>query len=223
MLKRKIAKEAYDALADALKAEYKPNGDSYVLDTDDATDLINARDLANRERDEAKRKLQETTTELTALKKAGGDFTQLEESYKSKIAALEGDLATANTKLTAADKTIKCGPIADKIAGRFSVPSLVRDKILARLDVDPRTGEPRVLDATGKASASSVDDLTKEFVDNPEFKPIVIASKASGSAGNQPGTTGGSAPNLPQEKQSLAAMTPAQLAEHMKAKRANDA
>ncbi len=228
MLKRKINKDAYEALPDVLKAEYKANGDGFVLDTDDATELLQARDNANRERDtalasvnELKQKLKDATTALADAQKSGGDWTALENSYKSKVVNLQTQLDEANTNLTRANKELKCAPIADKIASAFTVPALVKDRIMSRLDYDPKTGDVRVLDATGKPTALTSDDLQKEFVDNPDFKAIVVASKASGSAdaGKRPG---GSAPNLPNNStsQSLASMKPAELAEHMKQKQA---
>ena len=226
MLKRKITRDAYDALSDVLKAEYKSNGDGFVLDVDDAAELLEAKNNANRERDTAlatvndlKQKLKDATTELAAAKASGGDFTATENSYKSKIANLEAQLGEANTALTKANRTITCGPIADKIAAAFTVPALVREKIMERLDIDPKTGEAFVKDVAGKKSASTPDDLRKEFVDNPDYKAIVVASKASGSAdaGKSPG---GSAPNSQQTDKPLARMSPQELAAHMEAKQA---
>lgn len=222
MLKRKISSADYAALSDAEKAHYQPKSDGYVLDTDDARELISARDAANTERDQAKAEVTRLTGRVTELEKtAGQGSVDLENSYKAKLAAKDTELADANTKITNLTKTVVCGPEADKIAAKFNAPSLIRDKILARLDVDPKTGKVRVLDAEGKASASSVDDLSKEFVDNPEFKAIVIASKASGSADtNRPG---GSAPTTPTNSDGtakrLSDMTPQELAERSKARR----
>lgn len=225
MLKRKIDKAAYDAMPDILKAEYKANGDGYVLDCDDATELLQARDNANRERDtalasvnEIKQQLKDAKTALTAAQSGGNDFTAMENSYKTKIATLESSLADANTKLTAASRDLKCGPVADKIASAFTAPALIKDRIMARLDIDPRSGEVRILDAAGKPSAATSDDLRKEFVDNPDYKAIVVASKASGSADAGNRNSGGSAPTPPPENTPLSRMTPQQLAAHMATK-----
>lgn len=223
MLKRKIDAAAYAALPDAIKAEYQPKSDGYVLDTDDARELISARDAANGERDTIKAQLTAATTKITELEATrGADTTTLENSYKAKIAAKDTEIASLNTKVTGLTKTVVCGPEADKIASKFSAPTLIRDRILARLDVDPKTEKPRVLDAEGKASASTLDDLAKEFVDNPDFKAIVIGSKATGSA--TPHAPGGSAPNPPVNSDGssvpLSKQTPAQIAAHLAAKKA---
>lgn len=187
-LKRKITKADYDKLSDVLKFEYKAGSkaDEFVLDVDDATDLINARDAANRERDTFKTENATLKAENTALKATNGNWDTLEASYKSQIAAKDAEIATTNEKLTGLRRTHHTSADADKIASRFSVPGLVKDKILSRLDIKTdKDGNVStvVLDKDGKISALTIDDLTKEFVDNPEYKPIVLAHKGSGSAG----------------------------------------
>lgn len=221
-LKRKISKTEYDGLNDVLKAEYKANGDNYVLDTDDATDLINARDLEKREKDAAKADLKKLKDELDAIKKAGGDFEAIENSYKLKIASLEGSVAELNTTLTGERRDRYASAEAQKIAARFTVPSLMQKEIAKRLDIDPKNPtQVRVLDKDGKPSAMTIADLEKEFVDNPEFKGIVIASKATGSAGSPPNGQASGFQNLTNtnERPNLAKLTPAELAAHMAAKR----
>lgn len=223
MLKRKIDKAAYDALNDAIKAEYKPNGDSYVLDTDDARELISARDAEKQRAETIANELKTTKTKLAELETANGDFTSLKTSYETKIAALEKEKGELNTTLTTERRDRHVGEAAAKIAGRFSVPRLVRPDIEKRLDVDPKDGKTvRVLDKDGKPSALTLVDLEKEFVDNAEFKSILIGSKASGSAdtGQHPR---GSAPKTPVNSDGspvdLSKLSPADLAAHMAAKK----
>ena len=110
------------------------------------------------------------------------------------------------------------GTAADKIAARFSVPRLVTPDIAKRLDVDPKDGKTvRVLDKDGKPSALTLVDLEKEFVDNPEFKAILIASKSSGSADTGPANRG-SAPQIPTNQSGqpvpMASMSPEQIVAH---------
>lgn len=222
-LKRKISRTEYDGLNDVLKAEYKANGDNYVLDTDDATELLNARDLEKREKDAAREELKTVKAELAALKKNGGDFEALENSYKTRIASLEGELAQVNTTLTSERRDRYANAEAAKIAARFTVPGIMQKEIAPRLDIDPKDPtKVRVLDKDGKPSAMTLADLEKEFVDNPEYKGIVIASKATGSAGTPPNRpTSGQTfpPNTDNERPNLAKMQPAELAAYMKAKR----
>lgn len=223
MLKRKIDKAAYDALPDVLKSEYKPNGDNYVLDTDDARELISARDSEKQRAETLVAELKATKTKLAELETANGDFTSLRTSYETKIAALEKSVGELNTTLTTERRDRHVGSAADKIASKFSVPRLVKPDIEKRLDVDPKDGVTvRVLGADGKPSALTLADLEKEFVDNAEFKSILIDSKAGGSA--DPGRhMGGSAPKFSTNPDGSAAdlskLTPADLAAHMAAKR----
>lgn len=223
-LKRKITQADYDKLSDALKFEYKKAKENeYLLDVDDATDLINARDNANRERDTFKTENAALKTELAEIKKNNGDWDTLKASYEQKIAAKDAELATTNENLSKLRRTHHTMTDADKIASRFSVPGLVRDKIAARLDIKTdKDGNVStvVLDKDGKISALTIDDLTKEFVDNPEYKPIVLAHKGSGSAGGGlpavPGTN-----TDPNEKPKLIhQMTPEQIAADRAAKKA---
>lgn len=221
MLKRKISNEAYAALSDELKKEYKPNGTEYVLDTDDATDLINARDGMKRERDAAAAERDQLKAKVKELETSGADWVGTETKYKGEIEQLKQENGSLNSKLTEMTKIVKCGPLADKIASKFAAPSLLKDKIMQRLDVDPKTGEPRVLDATGKASALKIEELEKEFVDNPEYKSILVGSKASGSAGMM--RPGGSAPTIPTNSDGspklLANMSPQEIAAARAAKK----
>jgi hypothetical protein len=227
-LKRKISKSEYEALNDVLKAEYKANGDNFVLDTDDAQELINARDLEKREKDAAKAKLKEVETELAELKKNGGDFEAVENSYKQKVASLEAQIGQLNTTLTSERRDRYANAEAQKIAAKFTVPSIMQELIAKRLDIDPKNPSTvRVLDKDGKPSAMSIADLEKEFVDNPEYKAIVVASKATGSAGNPPNRQASGATNPPMnannERPNLAKMSPQELAAHMAAKKEAEA
>ena len=225
-LKRKITKAEFDALADVLKAEYKASGDSYVLDTDDAADLIAARDREKEARRQAEKEAKEAKDALDALKddksRKDGDIEALEASWKAKLAAAEKKAADLDATLNNERKDRYVTAEADRIAKRFTVPGLMRDQIAKRLQVEIHDGKPivRVLDKDGKPSANSVADLEKELVDNPEFKGIVIASKATGSAGDTSKRPGGSAPNLSNRNNddtgNLAKLDTKSLLEHMK-------
>lgn len=223
MLKRKLDKTAYDALPDVLKAEYKPNGDGYVLDVDDARELTNARDLERTAKETALGEIKTLKAKLTELESANGDFTALKASYETKIASLEKNVGELNTTLSTERRDRYVSAAADKIASRFTT-KLIAPEIAKRLDIDPKDGKTvRVLDKDGKPSALTLVDLEKEFVDNPEHKGILVASKASGSA--DPGRpSGGSAPkfstNSDGSPSDLSKLSPAELAAHMAAKRA---
>lgn len=202
-LKRKITKAEYDALSDVLKAEYKAHGDGYVLDTDDAAELSNAlerqKELARQEKERAdrlERERQEADTarqaaELEAAKKRG-DIEALERSWQAKV---DAEKAKADEAANALREKLKRLLVVDKareIAVEISTaPELILPHIERRLMADLDGDDPvtRVLDATGKPSASTVDELKQEFIANDKFAAIIIGSKANG--GNAGQTRGG--------------------------------
>lgn len=223
-LKRKVTKSEYEALSDVIKAEYKASGDGYVLDTDDATDLITARDKEKEARRKAEKEAKDAQDELDRLKeqknRENGDIAAIEKSWQTKFDNEKKRADTAEASLTAERNDRHVTGAADKIAKRFTVPELMRDRIAKRLTTETADGKTlvRVLDKDGKPSAMSVDELEKEFVDNADFKSIVIGSKASGSA--TPSKPGASGPNLPNQQQrtegDLSKLPVKDLVEHMK-------
>lgn len=195
MLKRKINKAAYDGLPDALKEHYVQSGNEYVLDTDEARELLSAKDSMKKERDEAKAKLAEVEAQLAEVTKDKGDINALRESYERKLADKDKLIEEANTKLTQTRRDLIVNAKARELAKQhFKVPSLIADILARRMDLDPKDQATiRYLDANGKVSALNESEFLKEFLDNPEFADIVIANRASGSAGNA--TQAGSASN----------------------------
>src|SRR6478736_4339045 len=137
-LKRKIDKATFDGLNDILKAEYKLNGDGYVLDADDATELQRALAAEKEANKTTAAKLAAATTELDTLKKANGDWTALEQSYKDQITKKDREIAEVNTTLTNERRNTHLGAAAAEIAKNFTVPNLVKGEIMKRLDLDPK-------------------------------------------------------------------------------------
>jgi hypothetical protein len=239
MLKRKIDKAAFDALPDPVKAEYKQVGSNYLLDTDDAVDALAARDHEKQRADglatelaTVKTTLAATETKLTDALKGNGtpDVAALEDSYKQKLAdqkkGFEGTIGKLTNHLT--KQLVES--VADTVAKDISTsPALIRPHIISRLkaEVDGDNALTRVLDKDGKPSAASIDDLKQELVANPDFKAIIIASKATGGRAPfgtpAPGAVPPNNPNNPGndgQPPNLAKMKPAELAAHVKATKA---
>lgn len=203
-LKRKITKAEYDALSDALKGEYKADGDNYVLDVEDAgfETLKAEKEAAKREADEAKRKLKEKEdAEAEAARKAtedaakaAGDIAALEKSWKEKA---ERDAAAAREEGKRAMDALRAVTInqaASDMAKRIcTVPGLLEGLIRDRLSVEIVEGLPliRVKDAAGRPSALSLTDLEKEFLDNPSYKTIMKGSSSGGGGAGGAGEGGG--------------------------------
>lgn len=209
-LKRKINKDAFDALDDAQKAFYKQDGDNYLLDVDDeAFDALKeekrkaqeAKDTLEAELAEMRRKSaaaeEKAREDAAKAAKAAGDVDALEKSWKEKH---ERDVAAARTdgqKATLALKNLFVNQVANNMANEIStVPDLLVDRIKARLDLEISDGMPitRVLTADGKPSALSLDDLKKEFVDNKSYAAIIKGSNAHGG-GAGGGRDGDGVPN----------------------------
>lgn len=210
-LKAKISKAEHDKLPDALKSEYKADGDNFVLDVEGAEDpaeLRRARDrekeaarVAREEADAAKKRAEEAEAKLAdgeqtdARKK--GDIAALEKSWKDKADKIEKDGKEAADKLRGQMRNLLVRDKARELAEAISTaPELILPHIESRLSAEFEGDMPttRVLDVDGKPSAASVDDLRKELVATPKFAAIIKASSASGGgAGNGGGSNGGGA------------------------------
>jgi hypothetical protein len=192
MLKSKINKADFDALPEALKAYYKQDGDNYLLQSDEFDELRRAKDRvtteAKTEKERADR-LQTQVDELVANPDKQKDITTLENSWKQKLADQKTAYEAKQTRLTeqlqktlVADQALR---IATELAGDKAEILVPHIEKRLKADLDGDTPVTRVLDAAGKLSASTFDDLKKEFVDNSKYSAIIIASNANGGAGSK--------------------------------------
>lgn len=234
-MKRKITQAEHDALPEAMRAAYKAHASGgFILDLEGEDDDVAALRATN-EREVATRRAAETRvqaldTELTALRTqiaSGSDSLRaLETSWREKLDRAQADAKTAEDRLRGQINRMLVDTRAQAIAADIStVPALMAEHIAKRLTVDYEGDVPaiRVLDASGKPSANSVDDLVKEFTSNTVYAPIIIASKASGGgAAGANGAGGGAAKSFSEmsevERVSLYRSDPAKfnrlLAEH---------
>jgi hypothetical protein len=229
-LKRKISADDFNKLSDGVKAEYKKDGDNYILDidgesADDSPDALRrARDREKEEAKNAKTERDRIKAELDELKgndaRKNGDVKTLDESWKTKMKETTDAHKAETGKLTGMLDTHLRQNVARELASKISsAPSLLLPHILPRIKVDISGDAPvtQILDANGKLSALTMDDLAKEIASNKEFAPIIVANRGSGSggAGNQ-GTgqsrfTGGAGTGSDGKPVNLATLTPAEL------------
>lgn len=237
-LKLKLTKDEYNALPDAIKAEYKADGDAYALDVSGIEDTGALRrahdrtkqelDAAKAERDAMKQKLDSIDTD-TARK--AGDIATLEKSWKEKTDAEIGkrDSVINNFKTSLANAARESA--ATKIAAALTDhPAImlphIKSRITAEFEGDATTPTVRILGGDGKISAMSVDDLQKEFAGNKDFSAIIRGSKASGgaaNAGNKP--NGGGAANGGNngtQPSDLSRMNPKDLAARIQARKESE-
>lgn len=206
MLKFKLDAAAHAALSPELQAMYEPKGDGFTLKVDglpqgeDVTglkakveELLNEKKAEKTAREQAEAAKRQADEE--AARKAG-DVQALELSWKQKLETTEG---TYKQQLDAANKQIyslTVGQTATALASELAVQgsaSVLLPHLERRLSVEIVDGSPqlRVLDAQGKPSAATIDDLRQEFVSNAAFAPLITGSKATG--GGAGGVKGGGA------------------------------
>ncbi|OHD25444.1 MAG: hypothetical protein A2Y38_12865 [Spirochaetes bacterium GWB1_59_5] len=232
-MKKKLTKEEFAKLPEAFKAEYIEDGDGFRLDVtgdEDTGALKRAKDREAQLRRDAEAKLRDAQEQLDALgnddARKKGDIATLEKAWQKKLDDATAESTGKISKLTAhTTKTLLDGT-AHQIAAKIStVPGLMAKAIRERLAVDFEGDEPtlRILDAAGKPSTLTLEQLSQEFVANKEFSSIIVGSKASGGGAAKDGfakRNGGATQNDDSNKPAnLATMNPRALAEQIKANR----
>lgn len=200
-LKRKISKSDYTALNALLQAEYKLEGEEYILDAegfDDPAELKRALDREREEKKAAAKKATDAETELRTLKegtaRSSGDIATLEKSWKDKEAIREkehkAELEKRDKHLQATLVDSVATQLASELGGENA--ALLIPHIKGRLTADLTGDTPltRVLDKDGKPSAFSVEDLRKEISSDTRFKSVIVVGKGSGG-----GAAGAGRPN----------------------------
>jgi hypothetical protein len=193
MLKRKISAAEFNGLHDEVKKFYAKEGEGYLLQADDATELKNAVERERLEKEGLKlqvttltRTNSELSTENVTLKNKSGDVLAIERSWEGKLAAQKNEY---DGKLEKKDKQLHkvlvkktAESLATEMAGENA--HLLSPIIEARLQADTSTEDAtvRILDAEGKPSAFKIEDLKKELVDSKKYGAILIANRAGGSA-----------------------------------------
>lgn len=204
MLKLKISEDEFDSLSDEMKKIYKQDGDSYLLDADipnvDNGALKRAKDRESQKRKDLEAQLAELQSKLDSISdtdaRKRGDIDTLEKSWNSKYSDMEKSYGEKMKSLQSAYVKEVIDKKAIELANKLSdSPDLILPHIKGRIkaDFDGDTPITRVLDKEGNVSALTFDELHKEFVANPIFKPIIRESKASGSSANNASGQKGSA------------------------------
>lgn len=222
-LKHKLMQSGYDKLSDDLKKEYiagEKDGE-FILDVEGLP--------APEDTGPLKRSLERAREDLKNAKKERDDFkSKLDEA--PDVEAIKQAHAAETAKLTKfVDNTLRSSK-AMEIANKISTaPKLLAPIIAARLQVDMAGDEPKavILGKDGKPDAAmDFDKLSQELVANPDYKAIIVSSKATGGGAPKSSlnASGGGAPAGDQDKSvDLAKMDGKALAERLKAKKASEA
>ena len=217
-MKRKLNKEEFEKLSDVMKAEYEEKNGSYFAKIEDEDEALEALRLAKKNESdshsETKKRLKELQDKLEELTNEGsrkrGDVEALENSWKDKFTKRETELTEQINNLTSSVSKSTRDSITGQIAAKISnAPNLMKRVLDERVSVEFVEGvaTARVLDATGKPSALTIEDLEKEILANKEYAPIIIASRASGGA-KAPVTPAGGTEN---PTKPFSRMTPSEL------------
>lgn len=198
-LKRVI--DNLDGLDEAHKPFYIERNGKWFLDAEDEPETAALRRAKDREA-EAARKLRERVAELELTvadkdeeiknAKPGRKVDELENSWRQKLADAERKHGETIEKQKKYIEETLIEAEAAKLASMFTVPKVGGRLVKERLSVEFGEDGPkvRVLDAAGSPSAMSLEDLRKEFVDNKEYAPLIVATRGSG--GGAAGSGGGS-------------------------------
>lgn len=148
-----------------------------------------AADAKRKEAEEAARKAAED-----AARKAG-DVGSLEKSWSDKYNAIQAEKDAEIQRLNGSLTGVLVDSVASRLASDLAIQgsaNVLLPHIRNRLAVDYVDGAPvtRVLDAAGKPSAATIDELKAEFAANPAFAPIVAGTKASGGGASGAGRGG---------------------------------
>lgn len=195
--------DTLDGLDDAAKKLYTEKDGKFVLTVEGLPQQDNT--LADRlakleannadllkEKREAKAAAEKAA--LDAAKK-GGDVEALEKSWSDKLAAREAELTGQLNQYQQMVSGLTVGATASTLAAELfgANAELMMPHLNRRMTTEIVDGAPkvRVLDADGKPTALTVEDLKKEIQTAPKFAAFVVGSKATGPGGHgKPGSTG---------------------------------
>lgn len=200
-------------LDEGLREHYKAGTDGkFYLETDkgDVGALLRAKEHEKTLRTTAEANLATVTEQLTvaseaktaaetardeALRRKTGDVSALEASWQAKVDEANKAKTDTETSLTGEINRLLVSDTAMKIAVEIStVPDLVAPIIEKRLAAEKGAEgkfHTRILDAEGKPSASSLDDLKQELLANEKYAAIMVSGKGSGGGANGSGSGGG--------------------------------
>lgn len=208
----KITKAILDLMPDDLKANFKPvDGEADTFDNgeESAPSLKSALEgekaakvKAAQERDAYKAQVDAAEAAKRAAEekeqREKGDFTKIEESYKSEIQKAKDAAAAAQAALDASlMNSTREGAIAQLLPAFVSpmVGRAVLDRyIKVEKDAEGKAFV-RILDDAGSPTGLDLATFQKNLLANPEFKSVMKANLGSGGGATNPTGGGGATPN----------------------------
>lgn len=217
-MKLKFVVDQIESLDEGLRAFYvKTDDGKYRLDVDGYQDpgaLIRAKQHERDAHNATKADLATANATISQLEndldearrarpKPGQEdaVEQQRASFETKIQKLKDDYAKERDGLMSHLSKVHRDDVATRLASEISdTPELLAPFILNRLQFELGASGPetRVLDADGKLSASTVEELREEFKTNAKFAALVRGPASSGG-GAQNTPPGASGPKKPEE------------------------
>lgn len=215
-LKYQLTAEEFARLEEPQKGLYSEKEGNFTLSIDGlpqpedvsglkskVQELLDEKKAADKARKDAEEKARLEREE--AMRKAG-NVEELEKSWNEKFTRRESELSTQlETERSTYETQIReltVGREATDLANELAIPGSAKallPHIKSRLSVELRDGKPTVvvLDQNGKLSATTIDELKKEFFNDPAFGPLIAGSRASGGGATGAGKpAGGAAGNM---------------------------
>lgn len=202
--------DTLDGLDDSVKSLYTEKEGKFVLGIEGlpqpedvsglkakVDELLGEKKLAEKKAREAE---EAARLEREEAARKSGNVEELERSWTEKFtrreAELNGMLEQERGTLSGQIRDLTVGRTATDIASALAVQGSAKallPHIERRLSVEQRDGKPVVvvLDAQGKLSAATLDELKAEIANDAAFAPLIAGSKASGGGAGGAGGGGG--------------------------------
>lgn len=208
-LNAKITKEQYDALPEAIKEHYKGDGAGYVLETDtvpeDIAPLRNALDRTKEElrqmREAQEERDRQTEQRIRDELRTSGNTTELErrltQERETLRTQLTADVDRRTQQLSRVLVQDRAAALARELSGDAWLVMLphIQSRLVADLDSD--VPACKVVAPDGQPSTLTVEDLKKEFLNNPAFASIIKGVDSSGGGAGR--NKGGNATKKPED------------------------
>lgn len=206
-MKYKLTKSEFEALPEEMKKEYALGGEGATLKvegegvpTQAEIDRLKEKHLiADKHRKEAEKSRDEAEARAEKLRedlgKASGkeQIEKIKQEHQAELEKIRGEReAEQKAAKDAANSKLKKETAEAFANEHFTIPRLMIGPFADRLSIEEIEGKGvvRVLDAEGKASALSLDELKREFLDNKDYAGIIKADAGRGG-GALPGGGGG--------------------------------
>lgn len=202
--------DTLDGLDDSVKSLYTEKEGKFVLGIEGlpqpedvsglkskVQELLDEKKAADKARKDAE---EQARLDREEAARKSGNVEELEKSWSEKYnrreAELNGMLEQERGTLGGQIRDLTVGRTATDIASALAIPGSAKallPHIERRLGVEQRDGKPVVvvLDAQGKLSAATLDELKAEFANDVAFAPLIAGSKASGGGAGGAGGGGG--------------------------------